>query len=131
MALLSKENETKILIGALLVAGLVAYKINSVKGDIKDVVVKDLNPASDDNIVNKGVSKVVAAATGNKHKSLGSYTFCLFNSDAIVCNPELLESAHRNNVSFYAEDKDGNKVINPQLTQLWTQEKDFFEEDLL
>lgn len=127
MAILSKGNETKLLIGGLLVAGFVAYKVIVVKEDIKEVITKDLNPVNDENIVNKQVSSLVNRFTDGAHSSLGSFTFCLLNSDAAICNPQMLKTASALDISFYGDDGE----INPQLIALYEQEKDFYEEDVL
>lgn len=127
MTILSKGNETKVLIGVGLIGVYTAYKIMGAKQSIKETVTKDLNPASDDNIVNKAVSSVVDRFTGGKHKSLGSALYCLFNSDEIVCNPEMAATARALDVGYYNEDG----TVNQQLYQLYMQEQEFYEEDTL
>lgn len=136
MPILSRKNETIVLAVAGIAVAYTGYRV--VKGAasageaVKEVFTEKLNPVSDKNLAYEGASKVTETLTGGKHKELGSYMFCLFNSDAIVCNPELLRVANERDVSFYIEDKEGNKIINPQLTQLFEQEKEFlFEEDVL
>lgn len=55
-----------------VVTGIYAIKKAADLGEVaKEVVTKDLNPANTDNIVNRGVSSVGEAVTGQKGWSLG------------------------------------------------------------
>ena len=50
----------------------------------QQVITRDLNPASSDNIVNRGVSAAGEAITGQKDWSLGSWLYDVFNPDPLA-----------------------------------------------
>jgi len=80
------------------VAGLyVAYRIvrgvtagaESVASTAREVITQDLNPASSENIVNRGVSAVGAAVTGDEHWSLGGQLADWFSPTVRAANESL------------------------------------------
>lgn len=125
MAILSKGNETKILIGVAFVGAYLIYKTYGAGQSIKEVVTTKLNPASSENIVAKSVDSVVQTVSGGKSKTLGSALYCLFNSDSYVCNPELVNVAAKYNLSYKVVDVNGDEVVNPQVIDIYNQEKEF------
>lgn len=89
----------------------------------KEIITTDLNPASKENIVNKGASKIVETVTGGKRESVADVLYCAFNSDAITCNPELAKIASRYNLSYYEYNEQNEPIgINPQVVMLYHQE---------
>ena len=58
--------------GAALVVGYLVYRGYK---KAKEVVSKDLNPASKDNIINRGVGSVGQQLTGDKHFTLGGWLY--------------------------------------------------------
>jgi len=73
----------KLLIGLGVVVGVSVWRINSrvnaevtgVKTAVNKVFAEDLNPASKDNIINRGVSAIGAKITGKPGWSLGGQIY--------------------------------------------------------
>lgn len=67
----------------ILAAGAVLYffirKAGGAVGEVVGRVGTAINPASDQNLVNRGVSAVGSALTGDKSWSLGSWLYDRFN----------------------------------------------------
>ena len=65
-----------IALAGIAAVGFVAWKVFP---GLSKVVTKDLNPASSENVVNKGVSAVGAAVTGDDSWTLGGQLADWFN----------------------------------------------------
>lgn len=124
MSLLSHESEKIVLTGVAIVVGLIVVGLYTGRKRIAEVVTKDLNPASDENIINKGVTYLVDKGTDGKRKDSGDFLYCLFNSDAITCNPELAAIANKYGLSYYDYDENNEPTgISSQVIMLHAQEE--------
>lgn len=74
-----------LALAGLAVAGLVAWRVYSTGRQVAelagDVIARDLNPASADNLVNRAVSNVGASLTGDPNWTLGGAIFDLTHND--------------------------------------------------
>lgn len=115
---MKNKNLNNFLIGAgVVVGGYLVYKASQGVQVVADVIATDLNPASDNNIVQRFISKpVTRALTGGKKENAGSALFCFFNSNSTQCNPKA-KALNR----IY----DTSKMSAQQIELLWEQEKDF------
>ena len=79
-------NPTTLALAAGLGVAIVAawYVTKGVKSVGDAVAAGAINPASSNNVVNKGVSAIGAAATGNKDFSLGSWIYEKLNPGAVA-----------------------------------------------
>jgi len=76
-------------LAGLAVAGYAAYRLFTAAKDgaekvgqvAREIVMEDLNPASDKNIVYGAVNKVTQAATGNTVDTFGTWLYGVFNPE--------------------------------------------------
>lgn len=73
------QAKTILLIGGAALAGLAVYKVYTVG---EKVVTESLNPASENNLVNKGVSGAVSSVTGYE-ETPGGFLYDIFNDDPV------------------------------------------------
>jgi len=73
-----KPLDAAILAG-VLAAGFAAYKVFGIG---KEIITKDLNPASSENIVNKAVTSAVSGLTG-KDETLGGWLYDITHDDPV------------------------------------------------
>lgn len=117
MALVSKSTEKIILIG--LGIGAVALIIAGKKtADFVSENINTVNPVSDENFINQGVSSVVQSATDGESKDLGGFLFCLLNPRATVCNPK--RAALNQSI-------DTKTLNDEQIDLIFEQEKEFID----
>lgn len=123
MALLSKRNETIVLILAGLATGYAGYKVYIAGQSVKEVVTKDLNPVNKENVVNRQVDRFTRWATDGQYSSAGSWLFCKLNPEAALCpvGEKKMQTANELNTMFDSE----------QNNMLFNQERVFYEEDVL
>lgn len=74
------QAKTFLLLGGAAVAALAVYKVYTVG---EKVVTESLNPASENNLVNKGVNSAVSSVTGYE-ESLGGFLHDIFNDDPVA-----------------------------------------------
>jgi len=82
----TKINTTHLVMG-FVVLGVGVYYVSKKADEVSEAI----NPVNDNNIINRGVSKVVTDLTDGKHKNLGSWLFCKFNPDAVTCRSPVLD----------------------------------------
>lgn len=74
-----------LAVAGLAVAGLVAWRAYQAAGDLAqagaDLVRKDLNPASSDNVVNRALEQLGQAVTGEDNWTLGGQIFDWTHTD--------------------------------------------------
>lgn len=95
------------LIAGAVAVGYSIYKTSQAIDVVSDVVTNDLNPASNENIVNKGVSKVGAEISGNPNWTLGGWIYDVTHpkEDLKPNNPQSnVEAVVGNTVNLYEED---------------------------
>jgi len=78
-----------VTLGAIFAGGVVLYKANKAGQAIKETVSKDLNPASNENIINKGVSSVGASISGNENWSLGGWIYDITHPESKAVETEI------------------------------------------
>lgn len=101
---------------AIIAGAYVIYKVSKTGAQVVDVVTTDLNPASADNIVNKGVSSVVESATDGEFKSLGSWLYCKLNPNSTLCKKEAY---------YLNKSMDTSELSGEQIDLLYEQEEEF------
>ena len=73
--------------------GLAFWYLKNQAGEVIEAVGTAVNPASQDNLVNQGVSAIGEVITGEEGFSLGSALYDLFNDDPDVTAPTAIPMA--------------------------------------
>lgn len=83
---MSSKLDPKLVFYAVLGLGLI-YVVKKTADKVGEIVTKDINPASPDNIINRGVLSIGQAITGDPNWSLGGAVYDYFHPEEPVYVP--------------------------------------------